>query len=141
MPLSDTLTKSFGILEANSLLKSKLTSKVLRLRLFTPIISSVGIIDFSNSSKLCTSSKTSSPKLLANWDNDWISSRVKTAAMSRIKSAPWALASRIWYSSTMNSFRNKGIFTEALAKSKSSSEPPKYLPSVSTEIPQAPAFS
>jgi hypothetical protein len=41
----------------------------------------------------------------------------------------------------MNSFRSKGIATEALAKSKSSKEPPKYLPSVNTEIPQAPAFS
>jgi hypothetical protein len=38
-------------------------------------------------------------------------------------------------------FRSKGIATEALAKSKSSKEPPKYLPSVNTEIPQAPAFS
>ena len=101
----------------------------------------VGIIDFSNSSWLCTSSKTSNPKPCANSERVLISSRVKTAAISKIKSAPWALASRIWYSSTMNSLRNKGISTEALANNKSSKEPPKYFPSVKTEIPQAPASS
>ena len=40
----------------------------------------------------------------------------------------------------MNSFRNKGIFTEAFASNKSSKLPPKYLASVKTEIPQTPAF-
>ena len=58
-----------------------------------------------------------------------------------MQSAPNAFASKIWYSSTTKSFRNNGVFTDAFASNKSSNEPPKYLPSVNTEIPQTPAFS
>ena len=37
--------------------------------------------------------------------------------------------------------RNNGKLADALANNKSSNEPPKYLPSVSTDIPLTPAFS
>ena len=91
-----------------------------------PMISRLGIMLFSNSSRLCTSNKTSKAIEWANSESDLISARVKTAAIKSMASAPWALASKIWYSSIMNSLRNSGVFTVAFAKSKSSNEPPKY---------------
>ena len=50
IPLSETFTNSFGINDANCLLKSRLTSNVFRFLLLTPIIFRLGIIDFSSSS-------------------------------------------------------------------------------------------
>ena len=73
IPLSETFTNSAGILSAKDRLVSRETLKVLRLRLLTPIKSMLDIIDFSNSFKLCTSNKTSRPKLLAVFENDKIS--------------------------------------------------------------------
>ena len=73
IPLSETFTNSAGISSAKDRLVSRETLKVLRLRLLTPIKSMLGMIDFSNSFKLCTSNKTSRPKLLAVFENDKIS--------------------------------------------------------------------
>ena len=56
-------------------------------------------------------------------------------------SAPVALASTIWYSSIINSFRKTGIFTCSLALFKSSFVPPKNSKSVKIDIPDAPASS
>jgi hypothetical protein len=92
---------------------------------------------FSSSSLLCTSSKTSKPKL---WQTQIVILflHVKTAAISKIKSAPYALASRMVF--IYKTFRK----AECL---------PRLLPKVNhqnlqnifhlfkTEIPQAPAFS
>ena len=141
MPLSETFTKSFGISELNDLLVSKLTSNVFKFLLFTPNMSKLGMIDLCNSSSLWTSKSTSKCKLFANSENCFISFLVRMAAINKITSAPYAFASKSWYSSMINSLRNNGKLQLALAVNKSSKEPPKYLPSVNTDIPQTPASS
>ena len=100
-----------------------------------------GIIDFSNSSRLCTSNKISKSSFLAKLDKSLISSYFKTEAINKITSAPWALASIIWYSSIINSFLNKGNLVTERARFISSKDPPKYFPSVKIDIPDTPAFS
>ena len=61
--------------------------------------------------------------------------------MTKIASAPAARASSTCAGWMRKSFRSTGTSTAARTRARSSSEPPKYLGSVSTEIAAAPAAS
>ena len=56
-------------------------------------------------------------------------------------SAPAARASKSWYALTMKSLRSTGMDTATRTRIRSSSEPLKRRPSVSTEIAAAPPAS
>jgi len=100
-------------LAASRSVVAKSTLKVFKLRLFTPM--SAGEISSarSNSSSSWTSTSTASPASTASEWNFCNCSSVKMATMSRMASAPHSMASRIWRSSMMKSFRSRGIFTAA----------------------------
>ena len=61
--------------------------------------------------------------------------------MRRTAAAPASAASQICPRSTMKSLRSTGRSTAAATARRSSSEPPKYVGSVRTEIASAPAAS
>ena len=84
------------------------TSKVFRLRLLTPTISTSSQICFSSSS-LCISRNTSSQIVLVNTDNCFTSFGDKQAAINSITSAPNAFASAICHSSIIKSLRSTGM--------------------------------
>mmetsp|Transcript_19630 Transcript_19630/g.26620 ORF Transcript_19630/g.26620 Transcript_19630/m.26620 type:complete len:222 (+) Transcript_19630:1336-2001(+) len=129
--------------------------KVWRFRLFTPITSAPQSSAISSSSSVCTSTSGSIPRArdAVMSSDSCVSSRIAT--MSRIVSAPFALASRSWYWSTMKSFRSiagrcqaevfSGVGEDVnsrLVASRtlfmSSREPLNQRGSVSTEITEAP---
>src|SRR5690606_3467009 len=127
IPLSDTFTTSFGIIGASSLEMSRLIVKVFRLRLFTPIKSAPASRLYSSSSRVCTSNSTSRPNECANAVSDFSAVASRAAAIRSITSAPIDLASMIWYSSTVKSFRRIGQKLNLRAVVRSALLPPKYF--------------
>ncbi len=61
--------------------------------------------------------------------------------MRRTASAPAARASTTWSGSRVKSFRSIGMPVARFAAARSSSDPPKYIRSVSTLSADAPARS
>jgi hypothetical protein len=72
-----------------------------------------------SSSRLCTSNSTFSPRLFASVAKVSISIGVSMAAISKIISAPNALASSTWYSSIIKSLRKMGMLFTAWRANKS----------------------
>src|SRR6478735_8372689 len=114
------------------------TSSVLRLRTLTPMIRASAATARSISSAVWVSTSTFMPssRLRAVNSRSWASE--SEATISRIRSAPCARASQIWYSSTMKSLRSSGMSTAARTASRSAREPPKRRSSVRTLITAAP---
>src|ERR1035438_586499 len=126
IPLSVTRTTLAGICSTRASEVSRLTSKVRRSRLFTPMASApvspsaaspVSSTRLS-SSVVCTSTSTSSENPQATSARCFSSALVSAGARSTMASARWARASTIWYSSTMKSLRRQGRGAAAEANSR-----------------------
>ena len=92
MPLSATRMVSPGSILFSRILRSMLTSKFFRLRLLMPT-KSASWHTCSHSGSSCISSNTSRPILCASAANSLTCPGLRMAAISKIISAPLALAS------------------------------------------------
>ena len=138
MPLSATFTTSAWIWGARRPKTPGSTSRVLRLRLLTPISSASSAWARSASASSWTSTRTVRPNSPASSCRRRRVSSSRAATISRARSAPAARASTSWSVSTMKSLRRSGVSTAARTARRSARLPPKRRSSVRTEIAAAP---
>ena len=115
------------------------TSRVCRLRAFTPITVAPASSARSASSSVCTSTSAVMPSDSTRSSSESSTFCSSAATISSTRSAPCARASCTWYGLTMKSLRSTGTSTAARTASRSASEPPNRRSSVSTLITRAPA--
>ena len=146
MPLSAQTTLDFGTRPIKRLVVPRSTSKLVKLRLLTPITLTPRSTAIFISAGVLTSTSGSMPR---DWEYLYSFVRVPVSsilAISRTESAPASLASSIWYSSKMNSFRRIagrfGIASRLCRTARRSSMLPlNHSGSVRTEITLAPAIA
>ncbi len=114
------------------------TSNVVRSRLFTPMIEAPAARARRASSAVCASTKAAIPVSATSSSSPPSAASSRIATISSTMSAPAARACHTWAGVRMKSLRSTGSSTAARTAARSSSEPPKWSGSVSTEMAAAP---
>src|SRR2546426_1547471 len=138
IPLSATAGTPAGTQASSASATPRSTAKLAKSRLFTPTAVGSVASAWSSSASEWTSTNTPNPWSRAVRARACKRSVARTRTINSTALAPATRASNSCSSSRMKSFRNTGTETACTTRARSSSDPPKYVSSVKTEIATAP---